>query len=66
MFGNVLFLRIWPGRDFFKKVAHVNSESFALIFIWGLIVPGPFCDQKPIFNFSSISCIFETFNFSME
>ena len=32
---NTMILNIFPESDFLKKVAHVHSESFALVFNWG-------------------------------
>ena len=32
---NTMILNIFPESDFFKKVAHVHSESFAPVFTWG-------------------------------
>ena len=46
MFENVLFLKKWPDRDFFKKVARANSESFASIFNWGWLFPGRFVTKN--------------------
>ena len=41
-----MFLIFSPNHDFFKKVAHDNSESFAPILNWGWLIPGRFVTKN--------------------
>ena len=45
-FEIVMFLIFSPNHDFFKKVAHDNSESFAPILNWGWLFPGRFVTKN--------------------
>ena len=41
-----MFLIIFPESDFFKKVAHVHSESFAPVFKWSSLFRSRFMTKK--------------------